>query len=190
MIRIGKMSQPPSSFGRVCRHTSASIFRHQRRDAATLEARRLVALQWLQSGKPPVYIARCLGVSRQAVHIWANQYREGGTAGLLQHPRPGRPPKLALAKLAELLRLLERGAQAFGFITDAWTGQRVAELIQRRFGVHYKPWSGCLLLRRLGWRRGSPRKAHALVFAGESDLPLLPAPSQNPGVAMGRTPLS
>jgi transposase len=127
-----------------------------RRDAAVLEARRLAALPRIQRGESLSAIARQLGVSRQAVHQWARRSRRRGAAGLRRIPRPGRPPKLARAQLAQLPRLLVRGAEAYGFPTSVWTTQRVADLIRRHFGVCYDRDHVCRLLHRFGWSWQKP----------------------------------
>jgi transposase len=126
-----------------------------RRDAVVLEARRLSASLRIQRGESLSLIARDLGITRQAVSLWARQYRRHGEAGLRRIPRLGRPAKLSRAQLAQLPRLLARGAQAYGFPTDVWTIRHVAELIRRRFRVRYCHDHLNRLLHRLGlnWRQ-------------------------------------
>jgi len=116
-----------------------------------LEARRLSALPHIQAGEPLADIARRLGVSRQAVHQWAVQYRQGGAVGLRRRARPGRRPKLPRHQLAQLPCLLARGAKAYGFATDEWTSQRIVDLIWKRSRVRYGRAYVCRLLHRLGW---------------------------------------
>jgi transposase len=41
--------------------------------------------------------------------------------------------------VAQLPEVLARGAEAFGFRGQVWTTKRVAEVIQRDFGVSYHP---------------------------------------------------
>jgi transposase len=65
--------------------------------------------------------------------------REQGVEGLRRHPAPGRQPRLSLEQLVQIPALLERGAEAYGFRGQIWTGQRVAEVIRRTFGVTYHP---------------------------------------------------
>jgi transposase len=129
-----------------------------RRDASALEARRLAALPRLQRGDSLSSIARQLGVSRQAVFVWAQQWRRRGEAGLHRRPRPGRPTKLARARLAQLPRLLAQGAEAYGFASPIWTTQRVADLIWRRFRVRYDRDHICRLLHRFGWSWQKPAR--------------------------------
>lgn len=127
-----------------------------RRDAAVLEARRLAALPRIQRGESLSAIARQLGVSRQAVHHWAQRCRHRGAAGLHRIPRPGRPPKLARRRLAQLPRLLARGAEAYGFPSPVWTTRRVADLLWQRFRVRYDRDHVCRLLHRFGWSWQKP----------------------------------
>lgn len=129
-----------------------------RRDTSTLEARRMAALPRLQRGDSLSSIARQLGVSRQAVFVWARQLRRRGEAGLRRRPRPGRPPKLARRQMVRLPRLLAQGAEAYGFSSPIWTTQRVADLIWRRFRVRYDRDHVCRLLHRFGWSWQKPAR--------------------------------
>ena len=73
-----------------------------RRDTNTMEERRLAALPRPQRGESLASIARQLGVSRQAGFVWAERWRRRGESGWRRRPRPGRPTKLARARLAPL----------------------------------------------------------------------------------------
>jgi len=123
-----------------------------------MEARRLAALPLLEAGESLSAVARRLGVSRQAVFVWDQRRRRQGAAGLLQRPRPGRPPKLAPRQLARLPRLLGQGAEVHGFSTPLWTTQRIADLIWRRFRVRYDRDHVCRLLHRFGWSWQKPAR--------------------------------
>jgi transposase len=133
-------------------------------DAKVLEARRLAALPRIESGESLSAIARQLGVSRQAVHQWAQHYHRRGAAGLRRRARPGRPPKLSRQQLAQLPSLLARGAKAHGYLTEAWTSQRFADLLWKRFRVRYCRSYVSRLLQRFGWSQQKP----------EGDLRALP----------------
>jgi putative transposase len=108
-----------------------------RRDAAVYERRRLEAVRGFEAKESRAGIARRLGVSPQAVHVWWQRYRRQGAAGLARRPRPGRPPKLPRTALQRLPALLAKGADAYGFPTAVWTTQTVADLLWRRFRVRY-----------------------------------------------------
>jgi transposase len=68
---------------------------------------------------------------------WHQAYQQDGKKGLRTKPIPGRPPRLTPAQTATLTGLLVAGAQKAGYATDLWTLRRVADLIEKRFGVHY-----------------------------------------------------
>lgn len=129
-----------------------------RRDARQMETRRLAAISLFRRGDALAAIARQLSVSRQAVFVWAQQWRRHGAAGLHRRPRPGRPPKLARPRLEQLPRLLAQGAEAYGFSSPIWTTQRVADLIWRRFRVRYDRDHVCRLLHRFGWSWQKPAR--------------------------------
>jgi len=123
-----------------------------------MEARRLAATSLFQRGDSLAAIARQLGVSRQAVFVWAQQWRRHGEAGLRRRPRPGRPPKLARRQMLRLPRLLAQGAEAYGFSSPIWTTQRIADLIWRRFRVRFDRDHVCRLLHRFGWSWQKPAR--------------------------------
>jgi len=69
-----------------------------------------------------------------------------------------------------LLKLLSKGALAFGFDTDGWTLPCIRDLIRRQFGVEYHPRSLGRKLRALGWSQQVPapqarERDHELVEA-------------------------
>lgn len=55
-----------------------------RRDAKAMKQRRLAAIPRLEHGDSFSSIARQLGVSRQAVFVWARQLRRAGGPGFEQ----------------------------------------------------------------------------------------------------------
>ncbi|EQD54402.1 transposase ISLbp6, partial [mine drainage metagenome] len=120
-----------------------------------LERRRLRALGLLKSGLMPVEVARRVGVDRRSVRRWKAAARDGGDQAVRARPTPGRPTKLSLKDRRRLVAVLVKGAQAAGFPTDLWTCPRVAQVIARRFQVHYHVAHVGRLLYALGF---SPQK--------------------------------
>ena len=109
-----------------------------------------------QKGWQQREIADALGVTQGAVSQWLKRAREGGVAGLRHRPPPGAIPRLSAAQRDQLLELLARGAEAFGFQGDVWTQPRVAALIQDRFGVSYDPSQVGRILKAWGWSSQKP----------------------------------
>lgn len=122
-----------------------------------LERRRLRAVELLRQGLQPHEVASRLGVDRRSVRRWKRSHREAGADALKAKLVPGRPSKLSRRQQGELLDMVLQGPLAFGFKTDLWTCQRIAELIRRQFGVEYHPAHVGRLLHRCGL---TPQRPH------------------------------
>jgi transposase len=109
----------------------------------------------LKEGLLPAEVARRVGVDRRSVRRWKAAARKRGVEGVRARPAPGRPTKLAAKDKRRLEALLLKGPLAAGFGTALWTCPRIAELIERRFGVQYHVDHVGRLLHDLGW---SPQK--------------------------------
>jgi transposase len=123
-----------------------------------LEKRRRRARQLLERGWAPVEVARELGVDRRSVRRWRASVEAHGIKGLAAKPIPGRPRKLSDTDRKKLEKILLHGAQAAGYSTNLWTCPRVAELILRRFRVHYHPHHIPKLLRSMGFSPQKPER--------------------------------
>jgi len=130
-----------------------------KRDLEAIEARRIAGARMLKRKVPQAEVARELGVSRQAVSVWARQLAEvNGAVGKLKAKPLGRPKRLDAKQREELSRLLVAGALQAGFATELWTVKRVRSVITREFGVEYSQ-TGCWeLLRDLGFSPQKPDK--------------------------------
>ena len=125
---------------------------------ADLEARRLRAAQLLAQGSKPADVARAVGCSRSSVTRWKEVIEKHGVEGLKAKPAPGRPPFLSQGQRKRLETMLLRGARANGYTTALWTCSRVADVIERRFGVHYNTRYVWYVLRSLGWTCQKPER--------------------------------
>jgi transposase len=124
--------------------------------AAELERRRRRAVELLEQGEAPAVVARILGVRRTSLHRWRRMARRGYS--LSAKPVAGAKRRLTDPQLSELERLLDKGAPFHGFPNELWTAARVAEVIQRHFGVEYHPEHvRKLLKRRLHWSSHKPQ---------------------------------
>lgn len=101
-------------------------------------------------------VARRLGVARQTVVRWARMRREGGRAALRKTGRAGRPRELTAAQHEALKKKLLAGPEVLGYETPLWSCPRVADLIEREFGVRFHAGHVWRLLRRLGWSAQRP----------------------------------
>lgn len=120
------------------------------------EGRRLRAWELYQEGWPQKQIAAALGVSKGAVSQWVARGKTGGVDALRKQPRSGAIPKLSEQQRHQLPDILRRGAQAYDFVGDVWTQQRIAAVIKREFGVSYHVDHIGRLLRAIGWSVQKP----------------------------------
>jgi transposase len=71
-----------------------------------------------------------LGVSHQVASDWRKAWRLGGRAALRGKGRAGRRPRLSTAQLTQVEKVLSKGAEANGYVTDVWTLPRAAVVIE------------------------------------------------------------
>jgi len=126
--------------------------------AEALEVRRRIAAKLLQEGRGIREVARLVGAAPSAVHGWKQALAAGGPEALKAKPHPGRPAELNVEQRAELEQLLLEGPLAAGFPTDLWTLARVAQVIERHFGVKHHPGHVWRILRDMDWRPQKPER--------------------------------
>jgi transposase len=125
-----------------------------------LQRKREHAVVLLEQGLTQAEVARAVDVDPRSVRRWKHDLRLGGRAALEAVPASGRPPKLSSAQRQRLEKHLLKGARAAGFPTDLWTCPRVAEHMERAFGVRYHVDHVCRLLHAMNWSPQKPtRKA-------------------------------
>ena len=130
--------------------------RGQKRDFEALERRRLQAAELFGKGLNNSEIGRQLNVPNQTISRWRSQFDRGGAAALAKAGRAGRKPALSASQLYQLLTVLRRGPEAYGYATPLWTCDRVSHAIQQEFNVEYHPGHVWKILRRLNWPAQPP----------------------------------
>jgi len=136
--------------------------------AAQLEYRRQLGGKLLAHGKGVREVARLLEVAPSSVARWKQALKRGGATALRAKPHPGGVPRLSRDQQTCVVQTLLRGARAAGYATELWTCARVAEVIQRTYGVRYHPAHVWRLLRGLGWSCQRPEHR-----ARERDAPAI-----------------
>jgi len=108
-------------------------------------------VELLKRGLSMQEVSRRVGCSVASVCRWKQAMAQGGAKALAAKPVPGRPAKLSEDQWQHLLDLLLKGAMAYGFPNELWTLGRIAEVIQREYGVFYHPNHVWRLLRQHCW---------------------------------------
>jgi len=142
----------------ICRYLVMARWNQKRRDAETLEERRLSAAPLFRKGVSDSDIARRVGVTPQAVHRWHLLFERGGADALKKSSHTGRPPALTEPQKKKLAKLLLAGAVASGYPTDLWTTERVRGVVRRKFGMTYTTVGVWKLLHKMGFSWQRPKR--------------------------------
>lgn len=126
--------------------------------AKELEAVRMIGANLLKEGKGVREVARLMGKGPSTVSRWKQALEEGGPEALKAKPHPGRRARLSAEQKEQLVQTLRRGPLAAGFPTELWTLPRVAQVIEREFGVRYHPGHVWYILRDIGWSCQKPER--------------------------------
>jgi len=128
--------------------------------AKDLEARRRRAVKLLGEGWLIQDVAAAVGASRQSVSNWKKLAGSRGEKSKALAAKPQHVPQCRLSRRqrAELVRLLRAGPRKVGFDSDLWTTKRVAELVEREFGVAYHPTHIGRMMHALGFSCQKPKR--------------------------------
>jgi transposase len=124
-----------------------AAWNQKRRDPLTLEERRKNAIQLLlakddsddQDSLSQADVARKFGVTRGVVSQWLEAYKKARNSleGLDAREHTGRPPQMTRRQKRRLVRIVEKGAEQYGFETDIWTTERIARVVEEQFQIKY-----------------------------------------------------
>ena len=118
--------------------------------------RRRRALELFDKGFSLNAVAHQIGCAPSSVMRWRNLRTEKGDGVFAVQLPPGRPSRLTAKQLRKLERILLKGPLAFGYRTDLWTTQRIAEVIDSKFGVSYHRDHVGRMMKKLGWSHQKP----------------------------------
>ena len=102
-----------------------------------MEIRRLAAARELLDGMTQSQVARRYGVSRTTASRWHRSIIRKGVEALRKRRATGRPSRLTADQVDTIRQMYFEGALAHGFPRDRWTTGKLAEAIERRFGIRY-----------------------------------------------------
>jgi transposase len=124
------------------------------------QARRLLAIAMVLDGMSREAAAKAAGMQRQTLRDWVIRYNTDGVAGLIDRPRPGRPPRLTQEHLAELDQFVESGPDVEVHGVVRWRCIDLKAVIKERFGVCLSERSVGRILGQRKFRRLSVRPQH------------------------------
>ena len=125
---------------------------------ARREAVREQAAAMFAESRPTAQIACGLRVSEKSVREWRRRWTGGGTAALASSGPGGSDYKLDMDQQNQLAVVLDEGPVAHGWADARWTLARVAEVIERSFGVGYTLRGVSYLLHRVGYSLQVPAR--------------------------------
>ena len=130
-----------------------------------------------QQSYPQQAITEALGLTQGAVSQIVARAHVGGVEALQDHKPQNTKPRLTTDQKADSVTTLYQNAAVYGYQGDVWTCTRIAQLIEKEFGVHYHPDYIGSLLRQIGWGvhrplvRATQRDEAAIAQWVASDLP-------------------
>ena len=143
--------------------SAAELRAWARRAPGPRAAARALAIANAREGMSRAEAARLAGMERQALRDAVVRYNAEGLVGLVDRPKPGRPPGLTESEEATLAGLIFRGPDPDRDGVCAYTREDIAGLIAHHFGKRYHPASLSKVLRRMGLSRQKPRPVHPKI---------------------------
>jgi transposase len=122
-------------------------------DHQTLEAIRLMAIERVREGERPSEVIEAYGFNRTTIYKWMKAaFRPGaGLKALRSTKASGRPRSLTPAQERQVFRWINgRDPRQYGLDFGLWTRLVVAQLIEKKFGVHLGVSAVGELLAKLG----------------------------------------
>src|ERR1700757_3644407 len=97
--------------------------------------RRAQAVREVVKGQRLQTVSDTLSFTYSALRKWVHRFAHQGTPGLLDHPRPGRPPKLTCELATHLNRLVDQDPLEHGSLHSPWSWRELALVLARATGV-------------------------------------------------------
>ena len=122
-------------------------------DHQTLETIRLMAVERVREGERAAEVIEAYGFNRTTIYKWLKAaMRPGvGMRALRSTPATGRPRSLSPAQERQVFRWINgRDPRQYGLDFGLWTRTVVAELIEKKFGIHLGVSAVGELLAKLG----------------------------------------
>ena len=103
-------------------------------------------------------ISETLGITIFAVYNWIKKYKKQGLKSLKKKKAKGARKKISPTEIKELLKMIKKTADNYGFETPLWDCKKITQLIKEKFGktIHFSNvWR---LLQKLGLSVQKPQR--------------------------------
>ena len=110
------------------------IFLKQTKEARVF--RRAQAVREVVKGQRLQTVSDTLAFTYSALRKWVQRFAHQGTPGLMDRPRPGRPPKVTCELEHHLNRLIDQDPLEHGALHAQWSCRELATVLARETGVH------------------------------------------------------
>ena len=97
--------------------------------------RRAQAVREVVAGHHVHTVSTTLHFTNSALRKWVQRFAQQGPQGLVDRPRPGRPPKVTCALAKHLNQLVDQDPLQHGAIHAQWSCQELAAVFTRETGV-------------------------------------------------------
>ena len=98
--------------------------------------RRAQAVREVVAGHYVTAVSATLHFTDSALRTWVQRFAQQGPQGLVDRPRPGRPPKVTCALEKHLNRLVDQDPLEHGAIHSQWSCRALATVLAHQTGVH------------------------------------------------------
>jgi transposase len=97
--------------------------------------RRAQAVREVVAGHHVNAVSATLHFTNSALRKWVQRFAQQGPQGLVDRPRPGRPPKVTCELEKYLNRLVDQDPLEHGSIYSQWSCRELATVLARETGV-------------------------------------------------------
>jgi transposase len=118
----------------------------------------MLAVQRLLDGYTTEEVAEFFGIAPRSVRRWHREYQLEGWSALEARLVPGRPRQLSCTQEKVVRRWLAAPATEHGFVTELWSGPRLAQVIAEEFGIEFHPDYLGVWMRQRGYTPQRPQR--------------------------------
>ncbi len=87
----------------------------------------------LKNGAKMSEVCNVLGVTREGVRLWKEQFRQHGLQGVLKEKKVGKRTKLDVVKKEELEKIVKMSPKRQGYKTKNWTGLLIQDYVLKNW---------------------------------------------------------